>query len=311
MPPLPKLASPLLLLLLSACTVGAVQTHRPPAPVMRAMPDVFDCLRENRLALVSAHRGQKNPQATENSLASFKATTDKGPIFIEIDIQRSADGVLMLMHDNTLDRTTTGTGPLAGLTYRELRTLWLTDGAGEATQERIPTLDEALVWAKRRGAVLQLDLKPGVPQAEVIRHVREAKMEGQVILIAYNLADARSAMKLAPEMMLSASGRNAAETAQLLKLANPRMLVFTGTREPAPELIARLDAAGVEAITGTLGPAGTRLDDRYLADGDGREYAALAARGVALIASDQPAKAWAALEDADRDGTICLTGATR
>jgi glycerophosphoryl diester phosphodiesterase len=86
------------------------------------------------------------------------------------------------------------------------------------------------------------------------------------------------------------------------------MLAFTGTREPDPALIARLDAAQVEAITGTLGRPGQRLDDRYLADGNGSEYADLAARGVTLIASDQPVEAWRALKEADRDGTICLKG---
>jgi glycerophosphoryl diester phosphodiesterase len=305
----PSFTLPILLALLaSGCTVGSVQTYRVPAPVIRPMPEVFDCLRERRLALVSAHRGQKDPEAAENSLESFGNTVERGPIFIEVDIARSADGVLMLMHDQTLDRTTSGTGPFAGRTYRELRKLVLKDGGGKALKERIPTLDEALIWAKRRGAVLQLDIKPGVPLADVVRHVRHARMEGHVILIAYNLADTRAALKLAPGMMVSASGRTPAETATLLSMATPRMLGFTGTQEPAPELLARMDAAGVEAITGTLGRPGQRLDDRYLADGDGSEYAGLAARGVTLIASDQPVEAWKALKKAERDGTICLTG---
>lgn len=296
-------------LLASGCTVGALDTTRRAAPEMvRPLPDVFDCLRERRLALVSAHRGQKDPAAAENSLESFRNTVERGPIFIEVDIARSADGVLMLMHDQTLDRTTTGTGPLAAKTYRELRQLWLKDGKGKVLEERVPTLEEALVWAKRRGAVLQLDIKPGVPLADVVKHVRAARMEGQVILIAYSLADARAALRAAPEMMVSASGRTPAETAALLREATPRMLGFTGTQEPDPALIARMDAARVEAITGTLGRPGQRLDDRYLADGDGAEYAELAARGVTLIASDQPVEAWRALKKADRDGTICLTG---
>jgi glycerophosphoryl diester phosphodiesterase len=86
------------------------------------------------------------------------------------------------------------------------------------------------------------------------------------------------------------------------------MLVFTGVGEPAPEFLARLDAARVEAITGTLGNPGERLDDRYMADGKGSEYADLAARGVALIASDRPVDAWRALKAAKRDGTPCLIG---
>ena len=96
-------------LVLAGCAMGDVEPKRRHAPVMRSMPDIFDCLRVNRLSLVSAHRGQKDPLAAENSLASFAETIDRGPIFIEIDVARSADGVLMLMHDATLDRTTTGT----------------------------------------------------------------------------------------------------------------------------------------------------------------------------------------------------------
>ena len=273
-------------LIVAGCSMGRVETHRPPAPVMRPMPEVFDCLRERRLALVSAHRGQKDPMAAENSIASFAETIRRGPIFIEVDIARSADGVLMLMHDQTLDRTTTGLGPLAGYTYQQLRRAWLKDGKGEITEERIPTLEEALIWARRNGAVLQLDIKPGTPLEEVLEHVREQRMENQVILIAYNLADVRNFQRAAPEMMVSASGRNAKENAAILAMANPRMLVFTGT----------------------LGAPGQRLDDLYLADGNGSEYADLAARGVALIATDQPVAAWRALKSADRDGTICLLG---
>jgi glycerophosphoryl diester phosphodiesterase len=295
--------------MLASCTVGTMQTPGRPPP--REVPDLatlFDCLRHNRLALVSAHRGQADPDAAENALSSFRETLKKGPILIELDIARTADGALVLMHDETLDRTTTGTGRVAATTFEALRRLSLKTPAGEALPERVPSLDEALVLAGRNGVILQLDLKRGVAQKDVIDAVRHARMERQVILIAYSRADAETAMKLAPGIMVSASGRTPAETAALLKRGGPRMLVFTGTSEPAPALLARLDAARVEAITGTLGRPGTRLDDRYMADGDGREYAELAARGVALIASDRPAEAWDALEDADRDGTICLTG---
>lgn len=298
----------LLPLLLAACTVQSVDTHRPYARVHPELSWVFDCLRTNRLALVSAHRGQKTPEAPENSIASFRDTLERGPILMEIDIARSADGVLMLLHDDTLDRTTTGSGPISQRSYRQIRQLYLKDAAGNTVEERVPTLEEALIWAKRNGAILQLDLKRGVPPEEVIAAVRQAKMQRQVILIAYSLADSLALMRAAPEMMVSASGRTPQETERLLAMPNPRMLIFTGVAEPAPALIARMDAARVEAITGTLGKPGERLDDRYMADGKGTEYADLAARGVALIATDRPVDAWRALKAAKRDGTPCLLG---
>lgn len=293
-------------LLLGGCTMGTIQPQRAPAPPPPDLPAVFDCLRTRGLALVSAHRGQPDPSAPENSLASFTLTARAGPLLIETDIRRTADGVLVLMHDETLDRTTMGSGRVDRLPFAEVRRARLTDGTGRMTDEPVPTLDEALVWAKRGGAILQLDIKPGVPLAEVVEHVRRAGMERQVILIAYTLAEARAALAAAPEMMLSASGRTPAEVSAIEGLAGPRLLLFTGTREPDPGLVARFNRLGVEVIVGTLGRPGERLDDRYLADGTGRGYAGLVAMGVQLIASDQPVRAWEALRRDRRDGTICL-----
>lgn len=298
------------LLLLAACTA------QPPQPGFGipadsfAMAGMFDCLRENRLALVSAHRGQADPAQAENALASFAKTVRTGPILLEMDIRKSSDGALILLHDDTLERTTSGSGPVSERTLAELRALRIEDDTGRQMAEGVPTLDEALRWGKRTGALLQLDVKRGTPFEAVIAEVRATGMERQVIIITYNLADAILVLRLAPEMMVSASGRNDPETAELLEIArnNPRLVGFAGTREPAAALIAQMDAARMEAITGTLGPAGQRLDDLYMADGDGREYAELAARGTALIASDRPLDAWAALKAAGRDGTRCLTG---
>ncbi len=299
------------LLCLSACTVGTMHRTSAPAPQPFDLAGVFDCLRENRLALVSAHRGQANPERAENALSSFAETLRKGPILIEMDIARTADGALVLLHDSTLDRTTTGSGPVAQKSFAQLRRLHLKNPQGAQLEERIPSLDEALTWARRNGAMLQLDLKRGVPLADVVAAVRRAGVEHQVIIIAYNRADTEAAMRIAPDMMVSGSGRNAAETTAIIGKANPRLIVFTGLTQPDPRLIARLDAAGLEAVVATLGKPGERLDDRYMADGKGDEYADLAARGAALIASDRPVDAWRALKDADRDGTICLKGAAK
>lgn len=293
-------------LFIGGCTLGTVQPVRAPAPPPPDLPAVFDCLRERGLALVSAHRGQPDPSAAENSLDSFTRSARAGPLLIELDIRRTADGVLVLMHDDTIDRTTTGSGRVDRLTFAEVRRARLSDGEGRMTGEPVPTLDEALVWGKRRGAILKLDIKPGVPLAEVVEHVRRARMEPQVILIGYSLADVRAMRAAAPEMMVSASGRTAAEVRALEALADPRLLLFAGTIEPDPAIVRRFAALGVEIIVGTLGRPGERLDDRYLADGDGREYADLAARGVQLIASDQPVRAWAALRANRRDGANCL-----
>jgi glycerophosphoryl diester phosphodiesterase len=311
---MPRHVLPVVLLaaILPACTVNHVNTSsRPVSPKLQPLPTVFDCLRERRLALVVARRGQMNPAAPEHALGSFRNTSERGPILIEVDIARSADGVLMLMHDSTLDRTTSGQGPLSAKTYRQLRELQLKDPKGNLLDERIPTLEEALILAKRRGGVLLLKPRPGTPLADVIAVTRATKMQRQVILVAPAVAEVRAAQKAAPEMMVIGASRGATDYAALLRLANPNLLLFVGARAPDPSVLAQLDAAKVEAAVSTSGAPGERLDDRYLADGDGSEYAALAAGGAALIASDRPLEAWRALKRADRDGAICLWGDTK
>lgn len=305
----------LALIALPGCAAGpasAPAKMRATAPVFEAeaptLAELFQCLRDRRLALVSAHRGQSDPTRTENALPSMRETLTHGPLLLELDVRRSADGVLVLMHDDSLDRTSSGAGPVADRTAGELAAMQLKTPAGARIDAQVPSLADVLAWARTSGAVLQLDVKRGVPFADVVAAVRAAGMEQQVVLITYTLADAKAVLAMAPELMLSASARNTAEWSALLVLAreNPNILGFAGVGEPDAALLQQMDSARMPVIVGTLGRAGQRLDDVWMADGDGAEYAALAARGVQLIASDRPVDAWQALKAGGRDGSLCL-----
>jgi len=94
--------------------------------------------------LIVAHRGASHA-APENTLAAFRAAVDLGADGIEFDVQRTADGMLVVFHDATLERTTNGRGPLRQLPLADLKAL---DAGGwfhaSAAGERIPTLDETI-----------------------------------------------------------------------------------------------------------------------------------------------------------------------
>ena len=97
---------------------------------------------------IGGHRGAPD-LAPENTLAGFRAAVAAGASFCELDVRRSADGVLVIMHDDTVDRTTDGHGPVDSLTVAELRRL----DAGRAFHpvyagEHVPTLDEVLSWVE-------------------------------------------------------------------------------------------------------------------------------------------------------------------
>jgi glycerophosphoryl diester phosphodiesterase len=103
---------------------------------------------------VGAHRGAMS-HAPENTLAAFETAISMGVYRIECDVRQTADGHLVLMHDDTVDRTTNGTGSLRELTLEQVRELRAVTGAGGGTgSEPVPTLEEALRCAKGRCKLL-------------------------------------------------------------------------------------------------------------------------------------------------------------
>lgn len=97
--------------------------------------------------MVVAHRGNWR-EAPENSVWAIRKAIEAGADMAEIDIALTRDSVLILMHDRTIDRTTTGKGMPSDYTLAEIKELYLRDGAGHATQMRVPTLEEILLESK-------------------------------------------------------------------------------------------------------------------------------------------------------------------
>lgn len=98
--------------------------------------------------LVSGHRGGMMPGYPENCIESCEKTLSMMPTFFEIDFSFTKDSVLVLMHDLTLDRTTTGKGRVADYTYAQLRELNLVDRERNVTPYKIPRLKDVLEWGK-------------------------------------------------------------------------------------------------------------------------------------------------------------------
>lgn len=102
---------------------------------------------KNKEVIVVAHRADWR-NAPENSLRAIQSCIDMGVDMIEIDVRKTKDDHLVLMHDSTIDRTTTGKGLVSDITFEELQKLFLKDGTGQVTRQKVPTLKEALKLAK-------------------------------------------------------------------------------------------------------------------------------------------------------------------
>ncbi len=101
--------------------------------------------------LVAAHRAGWRV-APENSLSGMAKCIEMGADVIETDVRRTKDGQYVIIHDKTLDRTTTGTGRVEQFTLAELRQLRLKDADGKSTDERLPTLPDVVTLT--RGKIL-------------------------------------------------------------------------------------------------------------------------------------------------------------
>lgn len=260
----------------------------------------FDCLADEGAALVSAHRGGPYPGYPENAIETMEALLDAAPAVMEIDVATSADGVLYLMHDDTLERTTTGEGATNASPWYQIARLHLEDDDGEETAFAPPRFDEVLRWAAGR-TILEVDFKQSTHYEGVASEIRRQHAEGRVILIAYSLAQAKKLHRLLPEAMISLNINSQSELNEAVAAGVPadRLLGFTGVEAPRPHLFSALGDRDVEVIFGTLGGRDS-IDSEIARTGDNGRYAELANDGVDLIATDRPKAAYAALAAAGR-----------
>lgn len=110
----------------------------------------------SKVVLVAAHRAAHN-NFPENSIPSIKEAIKLGVDIVELDVKVSKDGIPVLMHDGTIDRTTTGSGKPSDYTHEELMHFKLIH-KGDTTEEKIPTFDQALRLIKGK-IMVDIDLK--------------------------------------------------------------------------------------------------------------------------------------------------------
>lgn len=246
----------------------------------------------DRIPMVSAHRGGPYPGFPENAIETFEHVLKYTPSIIELDVAMTKDSVLVLMHDDDLERTTNGTGEVAEVTYEYIQGLFLEDEEGEMTTFKVPTLKEALLWTKGK-ALLTVDIKSSVPYEKIIEEVRETKSEGNAALITYTFPAAKKLHFMAPELMLSVTIRNQDEIKRLEETGIPwdKVIAFTGLAERPREFNQALHKRGVFTILGVLG----NLDQSAEARGD-QIYASFIQNGADILATDRPIEAAKAIK---------------
>jgi glycerophosphoryl diester phosphodiesterase len=241
---------------------------------------------------ISAHRGGGTIDGyPENCIESFDYISSKIPCIIECDVEMTKDSVMVLMHDKTLERTSTGKGLVSANYFDAIKSLKLKDNAGNLTNYGIPTLENTIKWGRNK-VIFTLDVKKTVPFKKVMEMVKKENAIQYCVIITYNFNEVVEVFKIDPNFMISVSIMQEADYYRLSEAGIPdkNMVAFIGTREPKPDLINFLHQKGISTILGVLG----NLDKKAKANNE-KTYLELREKGVDIFATDRPEAVYSTL----------------
>ncbi|MFV0195930.1 glycerophosphodiester phosphodiesterase family protein [Empedobacter falsenii] len=234
---------------------------------------------------VSAHRGGSGIHGfPENCIETLEHLYQNGIQIFEIDVAETKDEQLILMHDNSLQRTSTGRQDVNQVDLKTIKEYFLVDDFGQQTSYKIPTFAEALNWGKNKPIYFMVDIKKGVDYRAIVSTIKQANLQKQVVLVTYTIGQAKKLHQLAPEMLLSVSMRNERELNEMLNSGIPtdKMVAFTGTRRNDQSFLDKIHDKDIVVIFGTLGNL-----DKSSAARNGQLYRDLEKDGVDIFATDR------------------------
>lgn len=251
----------------------------------RALKDFF-AYTGNDVPLVSGHRGAAINGYAENSVGTFEYVLQHIPAFFEIDPRLTKDSVIVLMHDATLDRTTTGKGKLSDYTWQELQQFNLRDAEGHPTTARIPRLADVIEWARGK-TILNLD-KKDVPPQMIVQLIHNLKASHFVIVTVHNADQAAFYYKSNPDLVMSAFVKTPAELETYEKAGIPwqNMIAYIGSQN-IPENKKMLYLLHARKVMCMISAAPVYDKLRHV-DERARAYHSIFAGGADILESDLP-----------------------
>lgn len=236
--------------------------------------------------IISGHRGTIEHGMPENSIAAMNEVLKKTPAIFEIDPRLTKDGVPVMVHDATLDRTTTGKGKVSDYTWKELKKLRLKDHDSKSTAYRINTLDEMIKWAKGK-TVLNLD-KKDLPLEMTAEIIRKHNAYAWVWVTVHTVEQARFYLDKNPKQYMSMhiKDQKALEAFKNSGLPYDRMIVYIGP-EIKPENQDMYNFFKEKGVLCMISAAPT-YDKLKNKEERAAKYRAVFADGAGVLESDLP-----------------------
>lgn len=208
---------------------------------------------QNRRVVAISHRGE-HLQRPENTIPAFQEAIRVGADFIEVDVQTTADGKLVLSHDATVDRCTNGKGRLSEMTFDQVEALDAGIKKGPAyASARIPTFDQALDLA--RGKIgIYVDVKNATAQ-DLVAHIDGHQMTDRVVIYC-KPAICKQIEELNPNLKVMPESTSVEHSRMLIDLLHPKVIAF-GVGDFTPEIIAVARQANAAIYVDRMGTTDT------------------------------------------------------
>ncbi|WP_339922023.1 glycerophosphodiester phosphodiesterase family protein [uncultured Cyclobacterium sp.] len=229
--------------------------------------------------MVIAHRAA-NQNFPENSIIAIEEAIRMGVDIIELDIRVTADGVVILMHDQTVDRTTTGTGDVETLNYSYLQSLQLLH-KNAPTREKIPTLEEALKVTKGR-IMVDMDMKTDKVD-EVLEVVKAMDVVDELLFFDSDWDVLEAFQESLPDAFIMPRTYKAREIKKAVKRFNPRA-VHIDPSFYTPKTVALAKKYDVRLWINALGD----IDRKMLANPDQKWAREWLDKGATMVQTDVP-----------------------
>lgn len=229
--------------------------------------------------LVASHRAAHN-HFPENSLPAIKEAIRLGVDILEIDVKVTTDGIPVLMHDGTINRTTTGKGKLEEMSFEQLNQYFLVE-KGAATNYKIPTLEEALSSAKGH-ILVDLDLKTDRLQP-ILDVIRKTKTEDIVLFFDDDYNSLRFFENKNKDFMMMPRAHSLAEADSAIALFKPE-IVHIDFSFYTPQVVNTIKKHKARVWINALGAI-----DTALRNGNTEEaLSQLLKNGANVIQTDEP-----------------------
>jgi glycerophosphoryl diester phosphodiesterase len=198
----------------------------------------------SRRILRVGHRGAAG-HAPENTLAAIRSGISLGVDFVELDVRRTRDGRLAVMHDERVNRTTNGSGLISEMTWDELQLL----NAGHG--EPVPCVESALAAASERAGVILEAKAPGIGP-DLFNTVQASAFSGPVIYASFLQAEIHAIRRIDPQARTMALTESIPPSGAAFARAANAMLVGLAHESATAEFINALHDAGLEVMLYTV-----------------------------------------------------------